>query len=114
MTRYKCGDVVLVEVVFSDGTSVKKRPALVLSSDDYHNGRQEVIIAAITSNVDRILAGDSKVDKWKEAGLLLPSVVTGIVQTVKSKMIERRLGVLEKVDLVRVQKSLKRVLGILC
>ncbi|MDI6791263.1 MAG: type II toxin-antitoxin system PemK/MazF family toxin [bacterium] len=55
MINYKRGDVVLAEVVFSEGTGTKKRPALIISSDEYHHGRQEVIIAAVTSNVKRML-----------------------------------------------------------
>jgi len=108
MTKYKCKDVVLVDVVFSDGSGIKKRPALVLSSNEYHKSRREVIIAAVTSNVHRVLCGDTKIKKWKEAGLLVPSLVTGIIQTITGKLINRKLGVLEEEDFQKVQKSLKR------
>lgn len=112
MTKYKCKDVVLVDVVFSDGSGVKKRPALVISSDEYHKSRREVLIAAITSNVHRVLCGDTKIKQWKEAGLIVPSLVTGIIQTIKGKLINRKLGVLEKEDFQKVQKNLNGVLGI--
>ncbi|MFH1847142.1 MAG: type II toxin-antitoxin system PemK/MazF family toxin [Candidatus Omnitrophota bacterium] len=108
MTKYKCKDVVLVDVVFSDGSGIKKRPALVLSSNEYHKSRREVIIAAVTSNVHRVLCGDTKIKKWKEAGLLVPSLVTGIIQTITGKLINRKLGILEEEDFQKVQKSLKR------
>jgi len=110
MTNYKCKDVVLVDVVFSDGSGIKKRPALVVSSDGYHKSRREIMIAAITSNVHRILCGDTKIKKWKEAGLIVPSLVTGIIQTINGKMINRRLGVLEKEDFQNVQKNLNKAL----
>ena len=112
MMHYNCRDVVLVDVVFSDGSGVKKRPALVISSKEYHLNRQEVIIAAITSNIRRALVGDTKLKKWEEAKLLFPSLVTGIIQTVKSDMIDRKIGVLEKQDFRQVQKNLNRVLEI--
>ena len=111
MTTIKRGDVVLVEVVFSDGTETKKRPALVISSGDYHRSRQEVIIAAITSNVTRILMGDTLIDKWEEAGLLYPSLVAGIIQTIKKNMINRKLGALSKDDFQSVQENLKKSMG---
>jgi len=110
MTKYKCKDVVLVDVVFSDGSGIKKRPALVISRDEYHKSRREVLISAITSNVHRVLCGDTKIKKWKEAGLLVPSLVTGIIQTVNGKLINRKLGVLEKEDFQKVQKNLNRAL----
>ena len=59
MMNYKQGNVVLVKVIFTEGSGVKKRPALIISDEYYHNNRQEVLIAAITSNIDRVLPGDT-------------------------------------------------------
>lgn len=112
MTKYKSGDIVLLEVVFSEGTGSKHRPALIISSDEYHRNRQEVIIAAITSNIDRVLAGDTKLDFWKESGLLLPSVVAGIIQTMKSSMVIRKLGNLMGQDFQKVQSNLKKAINL--
>ena len=83
MTNYSQRQIILVHFAFSEGTASKKRPALILSSNEYHGGRQEVIIAAITSNVDRVLIGDTRIKEWKESNLLFPSLVTGIFQTIK-------------------------------
>lgn len=110
MTKYKQGEIVLISVVFSDGKGTKKRPALIISSGNYHEKRQEVIIAAVTSNVKRILFGDTMIEKWKEAGLLYPSVVTGIFQTVKHSMIIQKLGNLSIQDFKTVQANIKEVL----
>ena len=60
-TSYSRGDVVLVNFVYSDETGTKRRPVLLLSTEAYHNGRQEAIVAAITSNTRRILTGDLEV-----------------------------------------------------
>ena len=79
MTAYKRGDVVLVGFVFSDEPGQKLRPALVISSSAYNRGRKEVVVAAITSNVRRRLFGDHLIVDWKDAGLLFPSVATGIL-----------------------------------
>ncbi len=77
----------LVGFVFSDESGGKLRPALVVSSQRYHEARQEVITAAIPSNAGRLLFGDRAIGAWREAGLRFPSVVTGIVRTVKASMI---------------------------
>jgi mRNA interferase MazF len=110
MTVYDPGDVVLVNFVFSDESGVKQRPALILSTARYHRSRQEAIVAAITSNVTRLLVGDCKVRAWREAGLLYPSVVTGIVRTVKQDMISRKLGTLAASDLQTVKRKLREIL----
>jgi len=109
--KYKQGEVVLVKVVFSEGSGVKKRPALIVSDKYYHNYRQEVVIAAITSNIDRLLAGDTKIQDWQKARLKYPSLVTGIIQTIKINMIERKLGKLSERDVLETQINLRKSLG---
>jgi len=112
MTTCRRGDVVLVGFVFSDESGVKLRPALVVSSDVYHRARQEAVVAAITSSVRRPLVGDHRVVRWKEAGLLFPSVVTGILRTIKQPMIRRRLGSLLAADAKAVDTALRRALDL--
>jgi mRNA interferase MazF len=106
------GDVVLVRFVFSDESGAKRRPAVVLSTDEYHRGRQEAIVAAITSNVQRLLVGDHLIAGWQQAGLLYPSVATGILRTVKKAIIERRLGQLPADDVRAIQGQVSTVLGL--
>jgi mRNA interferase MazF len=112
MTGVKHGDVVLVNFFFTDESGVKHRPAVIVSTDRYHRGRQEAVVAAITSNVTRLLAGDYKLRAWREAGLLYPSVVTGIIRTVKHAMISRRLGTVAAADLQAVKGKLREVLAL--
>ncbi|MBL16850.1 MAG: hypothetical protein CL767_06635 [Chloroflexi bacterium] len=65
---------------------------LLLSSDEYMQGRQEAVVCAITSNTCRLLPGDHLMNDWEEAGLVFPSVTTGIIRTIKQSMIERKIG----------------------
>ena len=111
MIKCKYGDIVLVNFGFSEGVGFKKRPALVISNEVYNTNRQEVIILAITSNVDRLLLGDTKISRWEEAGLLYPSLITGIVRTVKSDMIFRKIGEVSKIDLNKVEENIKKMIG---
>ena len=112
MTGYSRGDVVLVGFMFSDESGRKLRPALVLSSPAYHRGRQEVIVAAITSNIRRRLFGDHLIGDRKGAGLLFPSSVTGILRTIKRTMIDRKHGAMPKMDMEAVHRELRRSLGL--
>ena len=112
MTGYKRGEVILVGITFTDESGWRIRPAVVVSSSAYHRARQEVVVAAITSNIRRLLFGDHMLAGWKEAGLLFPSVVTGIIRTIRQTMIHRRLGSLAKADLEAVDSRLRRCLGL--
>jgi mRNA interferase MazF len=51
-TMYKQGDILLISVPFTDLTSSKKRPVLVLSNDEFNYKSEAIIVAAITSNVN--------------------------------------------------------------
>jgi mRNA interferase MazF len=112
MTGYKRGDVVLVRFIFSDETGERQRPAVIISSDAYHQSRQEAIIAAITSRTDRILMGDHLIRGWQEAGLLFPSAATGIIRTIKQGMIARKLGIMPLPDMKRIDGNLRDALGL--
>ena len=112
MTAYNRGDVVLVGFVFSEESGRKHRPAIVISSPAYHRARQEVIVAAITSNVGRRPSGDHPIADWKTAGLLFPSVATGILRTIKRALIVRKLGSMAKPDLAAIDRDLRRSLDL--
>src|SRR3989442_17080 len=112
MTSCSRGDIVLVAFLFADEKGAKQRPGLIVSVDRYHQGRGEAILAAITSNVTRLLLGDHKVKAWREAGLLFPSTVTGIIRTIKQQMIVRKIGELPGNDLHLVESNLRDVFGL--
>jgi mRNA interferase MazF len=110
MTNYKAGDVVLVEFIFSEQEGSKRRPALVVSSELYNKSRHEVIVAAITSNIDRKLIGETILKNWKDDGLLHPSTVTAIIQTIRTNLITKKIGTLTTIDLTSVKINLLKAM----
>jgi mRNA-degrading endonuclease toxin of MazEF toxin-antitoxin module len=56
--------------------------------------------------------GDHLLNDWREAGLLLPSVATGIIRTIKQNMIVRKLGKMSEDDLKEICKQLSIALGV--
>ena len=112
MTVYNRGDIVLVGFIFSDESAKKLRPAVVISSGAYNRSRQEIIVAAITSNIRRRLFGDHLIAGWKGAGLLFPSLATGIFRTIKQAMIDRKVGTLAKPELQAINLKLRQSLGL--
>ena len=45
------GDIVLIPVPFTDLSSTKRRPVIVVSNDDYNQRRQDIVVVAMTSNL---------------------------------------------------------------
>jgi len=106
MTTYKKWEVVLVPFPFSDLSSVKRRPALVVSPDNY-NADKDVVIAYITSQITlspRI--GDYDLQKWKEAGLPKPSKIRMKFATIDKNIIVKTIGNLEKIDSDEIEKNI--------
>ena len=48
---YKQGDILLIPIPFSNLTASKKRPVLVLSNSKYNDKTEDIIVIAITSNL---------------------------------------------------------------
>ena len=78
--------------------------------NQFNDKREEVIVAAIISNTLRRTFGDVKVQKWKEAGLLYPSAITGNLLSIKKTHVEKKLGALAKEDLERFEDTLRKIL----
>jgi mRNA interferase MazF len=112
MTSFSRGDIVLVKFVFADEKGVKQRPGLIISTERYHQGRREAVLAAITSNISRLLLGDYRIKAWRESGLLSPSIVTGILRTIKQEMIADKLGELPASELRTVDDKLREILAL--
>lgn len=49
---YNQGDILLIPIPFSDLTSNKKRPVLVISKSEYNNKTEDLVVVAITSNLE--------------------------------------------------------------
>ena len=112
MTGYEFGDVILVPFPFTDQSTSKRRPAVVVSSDAYHGERPDLIILAITSQVrPQASLGEAAVIKWKEAGLLKPSVFKPVVTTLERGLVVRKLGRLEDEDRAALRKVIDEILG---
>ena len=112
-TIFKRGSVVGVDFLFADQRGSKHRPAIVLSSAEYLAGRREVVLAAVTSNTRRrLLPGDTAIQELAHTELPRPSVVTGILRTVKQAEVTRAFGSLSARDLRAVEDSLRDALAL--
>ena len=98
---------------FTDGSGSKPRPAVVVSSSQYHSARQDAVIVALTSQIDgRKYFGDCEIQAWQAAGLERPTLGKGVISTVKRTAIRRELGGLAEDDYVRVKDSLRSILAL--
>ncbi|HBB98499.1 MAG TPA: type II toxin-antitoxin system PemK/MazF family toxin [Blastocatellia bacterium] len=111
-TTYSFGDVVLVPFPFTDQTTTKKRPAVVVSSNGYNTARPDVVLMAVTGHLSTLpRIGEVVITEWKEAGLLKASTIKPILTTIEKPLIIRTLGQLKQPDTLSLRDSLKTILG---
>lgn len=106
------GDVVLVPFPFTDQSGAKKRPAVIVSSNNYNASRRDLIIMAITSQVRQPLGfGEALVADWQASGLIKPSVLKPVFTTIDPGLVVRTLGKLSTTDLQTLREITSQVIG---
>ena len=115
-TTFRRGQVVVVEVPFSNHSGVKPRPALVVSAEHFHQKLPDVIVCPISSQpryYRRPGPGDHPLKNWRVAGLRHPSTVRISRVLAVDKLIMRRLlGTLSQDDLAKVDTHLRVAFGL--
>lgn len=112
MTDYKFGDIVLVPFPFTDQTTSKKRPAIIVSSNAYNKNRPDLVIMAVTSQVHGSgYWGDVRIQDWQQAGLLKPSLIKPILTTVEKSLIIKQLGCIADADRSALVEELQNIIG---
>ncbi|MGC8785016.1 MAG: type II toxin-antitoxin system PemK/MazF family toxin [Armatimonadota bacterium] len=104
------GDVVLVD--FAGATGIKRRPAVVISSETYHTHRPDVIVGVLTTRVSSATSPtDHVLEDWEEAGLHAPSAFRAYLGTVAAEDV-KTVGRLSQRDWKEVQKRLQIALSL--
>ncbi|MBL9189590.1 MAG: type II toxin-antitoxin system PemK/MazF family toxin [Opitutaceae bacterium] len=99
-------DVLVVPFPFTDSTTVKRRPALVLSAEGFNDRAGHLVLAMITSRENRGWPLDVEIRDLSSAGLTHPSVVRMKLFTLDERLVLRRAGKLAVADVAAVRKAL--------
>lgn len=111
-TSYSFGDIILVPFPFTDQSTVKRRPAVVVSNAAYHRSRPDLIIMAVTSQGRPAgTLGEVQIKNWQAAGLLKSSVVKPVLATIEQPLVIKRLGRLTEEDQQPLKRALAAILG---
>lgn len=86
-------DIILIPYPFTDQSGTKRRPALVISHDNFNKNSDDLVTCAITSNIDndqRIVL--IKEDDWKDGHYSESGVKFSNILTVGKKLVAKRIG----------------------
>ena len=110
---FQRGDVVLIPFPFTDLSAAKTRPAVVVSSDLYHQARSELLLAYISSQVSKVNPTlDYLLLDWTLAGLLRPSFVRPKIAAIEPVLIVHQVGRFSARDLLEVDRRLRRAMSL--
>ena len=103
--NYLKGEVVLFPYPFTDLSTKKVRPAVVvgLTKSKY----SDVFIVALTSKTNNLDTGEFIISDWNPAGLNVVSAVKRGCYLVDAGLILKSIGKLSKTDLDNLEKSLR-------
>lgn len=97
---------------FTDQTTTKQRPAVVISSSGYNAHRPDLILLAITSQVRASLSfGEILVTDWQTAKLIKPSVFKPLITTIEQALVIKRLGRLSANDATSLRAVIEKIVG---
>lgn len=94
-------DVVLLPIPFSDLSSTKVRPAIVIGHGSTDG---DLFLVPITS---RLKNGDFPLIGWQSCGLNVPSAVKGQLATVESQLVRKIVGRLSAKDIKTLDGKLR-------
>ncbi|MBI1882993.1 MAG: type II toxin-antitoxin system PemK/MazF family toxin [Chlamydiae bacterium] len=109
------GDIVLTVFPYTDLTSQKVRPAVVLSTTSYNLQEKDVILCLVTSNIRRegsfLIRIDTSHPDYHPSGFKKPSaIIVDKIHSLHHSLIKRKLGSLGKGTLREVEHVLKDIL----
>lgn len=108
---YQFGDIILVPFPFTDQSTTKQRPGVVVSSSAYHRARRDMILMAVTSQVRNGVFGEVIVQDWQAAKLLKPSAIKPVIATLEQALVIRTLGRLSQRDSQALRETIAKIIG---
>ncbi|MBP8252852.1 MAG: type II toxin-antitoxin system PemK/MazF family toxin [Herpetosiphon sp.] len=91
-------DVVVVRFPFAEQNQVKARPAIIISSSTFNQARNDVVVVAVTSQIQTRLDFEPLIEDWKSAGLFKQSAIKSAITTIRSDEIIQTIGRLSASD----------------
>jgi PemK-like, MazF-like toxin of type II toxin-antitoxin system len=107
---YRKGDIVLVPFPFSDLTSLKTRPTVVINTAEFEKTTGNIIVAMVTS-VPKFTKYDYEIRDWKASNLLSPSWIRIKIVIIEPTLVPYKPGKLSRHDLLQVSQKLSLALG---
>jgi mRNA interferase MazF len=95
------GEIVLLPIPFTDLTSRKVRPAVVIGHSSHTGDLFVIPISSVLPNVD------FRLQAWRAAGLNVPCGVKSQIATIEDRLVVKLVGLLAPPDSVTLEQRLR-------
>lgn len=109
---FKQRDIILIPIPFTDLTSHKKRPAIIISNDNYNEIHEDIVVVALTSNVESrdftiMLTGDEM-----EKGILKITSMIRVdkIYTLNKSIVLKTFGQVTPEILLKIKDTLLKLI----
>ncbi|MDQ0167274.1 mRNA interferase MazF [Bacillus horti] len=109
---YKQGDILLIPFPNTDLSSTKQRPVLVLFNSNYNESNQDIVVAAITSNLTKkkysvLISNKDLIEGQLKVNSMIRS---DKIYTFSNQIILKKFGHLKSEVLEKVTEQIKRLI----
>lgn len=104
--RCSRNDIVLLPIPFTDLSSSKVRPAIVVGHGSWTGDLFVVPVTSQLSNADLLL------NDWQAAGLNVPSGIKGQICTVEDRLVRKVVGNISHLDREALDTQLRHWFGL--
>jgi len=110
---FKQGDIVLVPIPFTNLSSNKRRPVLILSNNDYNKSTNDILVVAITSNLSDMRFGIMiKTDDLSEGELKVDlQIRADKIYTLSQDIVIKRFGALNNCIIDKVKNKIDEMIN---
>lgn len=113
MYKLKQREMVLIPIPFSDLKSKKRRPVIIISNDIYNQKTEDIVVVAVTSNIEKkdytLLITQSDME---EGNLPKDSMIrVDKIYSLSQLIVVKRLGKIEQVTFERIVTLLSRLMA---
>jgi len=108
---YRQGELVVVPVPFTDLSAIKRRPVLIISSNEYNLFRDDIIVVAVTSNLTQTGISLTSSD-LVQGDLPKPSVIrSDKIYTLNQDIVVKRVGSVTDEVMHTVRAEIVKLIG---
>lgn len=112
MIEFSQWDIVTVPFPYTDKTTTKRRPALVVSNNELRENHGLVWVVMITSAKNAKWAGDNEIEDYAACGLPAPSIIRpSKIATIDAGLVLGRLGRIGEIECMRVINQVQKTIA---